>query len=162
MGRRRYIVQQRIHLLRVNGNITDVRILVQKDENGLWTVTGKACRVGRLGSITSNISGGGCGHRVPHVLARHFSDPQVRTRIIQEIDYLALEAARVLENDISSIGELGIDIGIDTHGKLWFIEANLKPARKVFILIGAKSTRRASVMKPMQYSRYLAGFRPER
>ena len=161
MGSRRYIVQQQIDLLRVHGNISDVRVLVQKDDSGQWKITGKACRVGRTGSITSNISGGGSGHKLPEVLSHYFAQGGVRS-ILQEIDYLALEAARMLEKDTGSIGELGIDIGIDTHGRIWFIEANLKPARKVFILIGEKSTRQASVMNPMLYSRYLAGFSPER
>ena len=74
------------------------------------------------------------------------------------MDQLAVQVARALENETGAIGELGIDIGIDVNGKVWFIEANLKPARRVFILIGEPSTRRMSVRKPMLYARHLAGF----
>jgi len=162
MGKRSYIVQRRIDLLRVDGNIVDVRILVQKDHTGQWLITGKACRIGRRGSITTNISSGGSASKVEKVLARNFSDPIQRERILTDINYLALEVAQALEVNPSSMGELGIDIGIDQSGKLWFIEANLRPARQVFILIGEPATRIRSVQRPLLYARYLAGFSQER
>lgn len=162
MGKRRYIVQRRINLVRMNGKIVDVRVLVQKENAGKWSVTGKACRIGRNGSITSNISAGGSGEKVPAVLARNFTDPIQRERIMTELDHVALEAAQALESNISNIGELGIDIGIDRNGQLWFIEANLRPARHVFNLIGEPATRRKSVQRPLLYARYLAGFSQER
>lgn len=158
MGHRSYIVQRRIHLLRVNGNIADVRVLVQKDNTGDWSITGKAFRIGKRGSITSNISGGGSGQKIPAVLNRYFPDPVTRDRIVDEINYLAIEAAQELERNIPSIGEMGVDIGIDMNGKIWFIEANLKPARQVFVMIGEKNTRQMAVSKPLLYARYLANF----
>jgi glutathione synthase/RimK-type ligase-like ATP-grasp enzyme len=161
MNDRSYIVQRRIKLLKVGGKIADVRVLVQKDDTGQWSVTGKAVRIGKRGSITSNISGGGSGQRLPVVLSQHFLDPLTRDRIVSEINYLAIESAKELEASIADIGELGIDIGIDTNGRVWFIEANLKPARHVFVLIGELSTRKMAVVKPLLYSRYLANFSQE-
>ncbi len=162
MGKQDYIVQQRINLLRVDGNLVDVRILVQKDHTGKWLITGKACRIGRRGSITSNIFSGGSASKVEKVLVKKFSDPIQRERILTEINYLSIEAARALEASTSSMGELGIDIGIDNTGKIWFIEANLRPARQVFTLIGEPATRLRSVQRPLLYARYLAGFSQER
>ncbi|PKM76838.1 MAG: hypothetical protein CVU90_10455 [Firmicutes bacterium HGW-Firmicutes-15] len=162
MEKRGYIVQQRINLLRVDGNIVDVRILVQKDHAGQWLITGKACRIGRRGSITSNICSGGSASKVEKVLGRSFSDPIQIERILTEMDNLAIESAQALEADTSSMGELGIDIGIDNTGKLWFIEANLRPARQIFTLIGESATRIRSVQRPLLYARYLAGFSQER
>ena len=161
MNNRSYIVQQRINLLRVGGKIADVRVLVQKDNTGQWSITGKACRIGKRGSITSNISGGGSAEKLSVILSRYFPDPLTRDRIVGEINYLAIETAQELEANSADIGELGIDIGIDSSGKIWFIEANLKPARKVFLMLGEKSTRRMSVVKPLLYARYLANFSQE-
>lgn len=159
MGNQTYIVQNQINLLRSEGNILDVRVLVQKDDTGNFTVTGKACRVGKPGSITSNISAGGHGSKLNLVLARNFSEPKQRQSIIDEIDMVACEAAKVLEASASGpIGELGIDIGIDRSGKIWFIEANLRPARKLFSMIGESEVRMNSIIKPLLYCRYAAGF----
>lgn len=157
MGNKTYIVQERIPLLKNQGNIIDVRILVQKDENGVWQVTGKACRIGRSGSITSNISSGGRGRKVSQVLSVHFPEDKART-IMDELDQLGLMVASAMEKGHDPMGEMGIDIGIDIDGKLWFIETNLRPARQVFSLIGDQKTRLTSVRRPMLYSRYLAGF----
>jgi glutathione synthase/RimK-type ligase-like ATP-grasp enzyme len=157
-----YIVQKNINLLQVNEHLVDIRVMVQKDHTGEWSVTGKACRIGRRGAITSNISAGGSGSKVSAVLEQKFNDPVTRERIIGEIDFLALEVAQSLETCTTSIGELGIDIGVDNDGCIWFIEANLKPARHVFVIIGENATRRQSVQKPMLYARYLAGFSQER
>lgn len=161
MGNRRYIMQKQINLLRSNGNIIDVRILVQKNHSGIWDVTGMACRVGKHGSITSNISSGGSGRKVESVLRKSFTDEEQVKSIIGNVRFVAIEAAKTLESAIGTAGEMGVDIGIDKSGKAWFIEANLRPARQVFILIGEKKTRQKSVEQPLLYSRYLAGFNQE-
>ena len=158
MGSQSYIVQQQINLLKIQGGLVDMRVMVQKNESNHWAVTGKVCRIGKSGSITSNISSGGSACEVNKLLALRFTDPQDVVRISEEIDYLALQAALCIEKHYSPIGELGIDIGLDQDGRLWFIEANLKPARKVFSLIGASQTRLLSVQRPLLYARYLAGF----
>jgi len=162
MGNRSYIVQRGINLLKVDGNIADVRVLVQKDHTGQPLITGKAFRIGKKSSITSNISGGGTGERLQVVLKRCFPDILVREKILQDINCLALKVTQVLEENTSAIGELGIDIGIDIKGKVWFIEANPKPARRVFNLIGEMSTRKMSIQRPLLYAYFLAGFSQER
>lgn len=158
MGNRSYIIQKQINLLKTDGNIIDVRILVQKNQLGKWENTGIACRVGKRGSITSNISSGGSGRKLESVLRRHFEDENTRAKILQEIHFLAIEAAVTLEKVIGQSGEMGVDIGIDKDGKVWFIETNLRPARHIFLLIGEQETRLKSVEMPMLYLRYLAGF----
>lgn len=158
MGNRTYIAQKQIQLLETEGHITDVRVLVQKDHFGQWGITGMACRMGRQGSITSNISSGGSGSRLSTVLQLHFNSQQQQEQIEQEIRYVALESARTLEKAMGPAGEMGIDVGIDQWGKIWFIEANMRPARRIFNLIGEPATRLKSVYNPMLYSRYLAGF----
>lgn len=158
MGNKTYIIQKQINLLQSEGNLVDVRILTQKDDTGSWGITGMACRVGRKGSITSNISAGGHGKHLETVLKSKFPSEEQRIKITEELEYLALEAAKTLEESIGPSGEMGIDIGVDKNGRIWFIEANLRPARQVFSLIGEKQTRKHSVEKPMLYSRYLAGF----
>jgi glutathione synthase/RimK-type ligase-like ATP-grasp enzyme len=158
MGKLTYIIQQEIKLLKNQGSVVDMRVMVQKNERGKWGVSGKAFRIGKTGGITSNLSNGGKACEIQGILAQHFHDPLEVERIVREVDFLALAAAQSIEKYRFPIGELGIDIGVDQDGRIWFIEANLKPARKVFSLIGDQETRLLTVQRPILFARYLAGF----
>jgi len=158
MAGRNYLIQKEINLLRYEGGIVDTRVMVQKDHNGKWEMTGMACRVGKLGAITSNISSGGSGKKVETVLNYNFSDSKQINQIIETMIFVCITAAQNIEEYLGSCGEMGIDIGVDRYGEVWFIEANLRPARYVFSLIGEKQTRLKSVETPLLYARYLAGF----
>ncbi len=152
-----FIVQQQIDLLRVNQCVADVRVVVQKNQYNQWQVTGKAFRIGHRGSITSNISAGGYAQSVSKILNDLF--PSLRARNIEEkIDEVSLMAARYLEEGIGPTGEFGVDIGVDKNGEIWFIEANLKPGRQVFVLLGDLDGRKRSLRGPLLYARWLAGF----
>ncbi len=158
MEGRSYLVQKEINLLRYEGGIVDIRVMVQKEHNGRWGVTGMACRVGKPGAITSNISGGGSAIRVETVLRKVFSGSKQINQIIETIIFVAINAAVSVEEYLGNCGEAGVDIGVDKCGKVWFIEANLRPARHVFTLIGETETREKSIETPLLYARYLAGF----
>lgn len=158
MGKRAFLIQEPINLLTLNGHIADVRVIVQKNHTGRWLITGMGCRMGAKGSITSNISAGGQGYKLSTVLERHFPKKEQQAQIEQDIRFIALESAQVLEKSIGTAGEMGIDLGIDIHGKVWFIEANLRPARSLFRLIEEPDMRQQSIINPLLYSRYLAGF----
>lgn len=153
-----YLVQKEINLLCYEGGIVDIRVMVQKDHNGKWEVTGMACRVAKPGAITSNISGGGSGMRVETVLSKVFFSKKQVTEIIETINDVAITAVKNVEDYLGNCGEAGVDIGVDKFGKVWFIEANLRPARRVFSLIGETETRQKSIETPLLYARYLAGF----
>ncbi|MGI5912611.1 MAG: YheC/YheD family protein [Syntrophomonadaceae bacterium] len=158
MGKRSYIIQKEISLIRYEGGIADIRVMVQKNYEGSWKVTGMACRVGKQNSITSNISGGGSAKKVETVLSKTFSNSKYINRILETIVSVSISAAQSLEKHLGNCGEFGVDIGVDRYGKVWFIEANLRPARHVFSLIGESQTRLKSVETPLLYARYLAGF----
>lgn len=59
IGSRRYIIQPFLHLTNSKGQPFDVRVLMQKNGLGRWTLTGMAVRLGNQGSLTSNLHGGG-------------------------------------------------------------------------------------------------------
>ncbi len=161
MSGQTHIVQQQIRLLRVENRVADVRVVVQKNRFNHWQVTGKAFRIGYNGSITSNISSGGYAQPVKRVLNLIFSVPQAEA-LVEKIDWLALQTAQKLEENMGSIGEFGIDIGVDTDGRVWLIEANLKPGRQVFSLLNDPEGRQRSVRMPLLYARFLAGFEAEK
>ncbi|UFJ59728.1 YheC/YheD family protein [Brevibacillus sedimenti] len=151
---RTFLVQPYLSLHAPDGTPFDVRVLVQKNGLGTWEITGKAVRLGDKRSITSNLHGGGKAVPLGPFLAQHYQ-PEVQTRIEQEIDRLATELPPYLEKVHGRLVELGIDVGIDTAGNVWIIEVNSRPGRTVFRLIDDPKARLRSIAHPVRYARYL-------
>ncbi|MGE5390689.1 MAG: YheC/YheD family protein [Deltaproteobacteria bacterium] len=135
----------------------DLRVMVQKDRYNEWHVSGIAVRMGARGRITTNLATRGQAERLEKTLGDLGWTYERITMINEGIEILALEIARTLDRHAQHLGELGLDFIIDTRGKIWFLEANPKPARKVFTIIDAEMRRRA-VSRPMEYACWLAGF----
>ncbi|OGX68319.1 MAG: hypothetical protein A2189_00140 [Paenibacillus sp. RIFOXYA1_FULL_44_5] len=136
------------------GRTYDVRILVQKNNIGLWQLTGMAARIGKLGSITSNLHGGGSAYELLPVLQKQFEDKQAG-EIMKSLSQLAMRIPLILEQYHGRLAELGIDIGIDPFGKLWIIEVNSKPGHSSFSHFSDPSVSRSSISNPIHYAGYL-------
>lgn len=157
-----YIVQPDLNLLRINGRVCDVRVLVQKDADGAWHVTGVAVRAGAPGSVVSNLHGGGRSMRLEGVLQRALgADESIVDQLREQIERLALRIAEVLSRSTSCLGELGVDLGVDKKGKIWIIEANSRTGRAVFRRCGKKEAARLADRRPLLFAMYLAGFTTE-
>ncbi|MBM4764106.1 YheC/YheD family protein [Bacillus sp. B15-48] len=125
----RMIVQQGIHLLRVDGRIVDFRVHTNKNERGEWQVTAIAAKIGGQGSATTHISNGGEVMILEEVFA---NEEEVQT-YREMLSNTSLYLSKILEKHVEGIiGEIGFDLGIDKNGKLWMFEANSKPGRSIF------------------------------
>lgn len=153
-GRRRFIIQPFLKLRNRNGDPYDIRSLVQKNERGLWSTTGIAARQGADQGLTSNLHGGGTAYPALSYLASDFGEEKA-SRIIRTIRDLSAQLPSLLEEGFGRLGELGIDFGVDTSGRVWILEVNSKPGRRAFILTGDGHAARLSVEHPIQYARYL-------
>jgi len=153
-GNRRFIIQPFLKLLNRKGNPYDLRSLVQKNDRGLWSITGIAVRQGAEDGLTSNLHGGGTAYPALPYLASDFGDEKAG-QIIRTIRHLSVQLPPLLEEGFGRLGELGIDFGVDTQGQLWILEVNSKPGRRAFTLTGDARAARLSVEHPIQYARYL-------
>ncbi|MFF3924428.1 YheC/YheD family endospore coat-associated protein [Paenibacillus lactis] len=153
-GRRRFIIQPYLQLHNQDGNPFDVRSLVQKNDRGIWSITGIAVRQGAEQGMTSNLHGGGTAYPALPYLISEFGEEKVRA-IMDTIRNLSARIPPLLEEGFGRLGELGIDFGVDTRGKVWILEANSKPGRRAFVLTGDSKAARRSVEHPIQYARYL-------
>lgn len=154
--RKRYIMQPDLGLATVGGSPFDVRILMQKDGTGTWKRTKIYVRVAPKGRLTSNLSRGGTAMGLGWVLRSRFG--RARRRVRASIDQAARDIVHALDEVFETpLGELGLDLGIDRRGRVWLIEVNAKPFRKVFDA-GPKRRVFLSFRRPMAYARYLAGF----
>ncbi|HOQ10303.1 MAG TPA: YheC/YheD family protein [Syntrophomonadaceae bacterium] len=152
---RQLIIQQAIQ---VSGKPHfDFRLLIQKDRRNTWSVTGIAARIGASSKITTNLHTGGQAVSLSQILSSRGFSWQQTAAIKEEMEMLALQIAECLSRRIPLLGELGLDFIVDSRGKVWFLEANPKPARASFGQID-KNLRHLTILKPMEYACYLAGF----
>ncbi|ANE48455.1 hypothetical protein SY83_21655 [Paenibacillus swuensis] len=154
MGTRRYLIQEYLKLTTTEGEPYDIRSLVQKDGGGNWRTTGMAVRKGKQGSITSNLAGGGHAEEVIPFLSNQFDQEQADT-ILTVLNHLSSTIPEALEQQHGRLAELGIDLGVDTQGRVWILEVNSKPGRSVFTQLNDLNARKNSVKYPIQYARYL-------
>ena len=150
----KYLVQQGINLQLANGRVHDYRILVQKNNEGNWTVSGVAGRVGAVNSVTANLHGGGTAVPMDELI-QLFVDSRVNKEALNEqLTEMAIELSKYLENTAGALYELAIDIAIDKNGKIWIIEINPKPAREVFRELGDRHTYLNAIKRPLEYAKY--------
>ncbi|MFU1798017.1 YheC/YheD family protein [Paenibacillus azoreducens] len=153
-GQRGYIIQPFLHLYSRKGRSFDIRVLMQKNEKGLWMQTGIAVREGAAGSMTSNLHGGGKALPVLPYLSGQFGADQTE-RITGVLRQLSEMIPPILESHFGRLGELGIDFGIDTNGDIWLLEVNSKPGRTSIRQAGDPVSAVLASENPLRYARYL-------
>ncbi len=149
-GSKEYIMQQGIELARFKERAYDLRTLVQKTSQGNWSVTGIGARVAGKLSITTHVPRGGYIDN-PRKLLTHAFGRVEALRILKRTKLAALTIAKRIE--ISSgyqLGEMSMDLGVDTMGRIWFFEANSKPMK-----FDEPDIRKKSLQRIVEYSLFL-------
>ncbi|MDQ1910040.1 YheC/YheD family protein [Paenibacillus sp. GD4] len=124
-----YIMQQGIDLSSYRQRPFDLRVLVQKNGKGLWSIAGVGARLAGKSSITTHVPRGGSIDDPAKLLASTFGAAGSK-RIIVSARRSALLIAKQIEKASGSVlGEMSMDLGVDTDGRLWFFEANSKPMK---------------------------------
>nr|WP_154118189.1 YheC/YheD family protein [Paenibacillus monticola] len=151
----RFLVQQGIPLRLSSGRFHDYRMLVQKNGNGVWELTGMAGRVGAARSVTSNLHGGGHAVRAEILLKQWLGSEEKTEKVMKTAEKLGLEAAAFLEDSFGALCELALDLAIDREGSIYVLEVNPKPAREVFARSGDSSTYRKALVRPLEYALWM-------
>ncbi|MUT64449.1 YheC/YheD family protein [Paenibacillus sp. NEAU-GSW1] len=151
----RYLVQQGLQLKLPNGRVHDYRMLVQKNGEGLWQVTGCAGRVGAAGSVTSNLHGGGHAISMKTLLKQWLGSEERAAEVTAEAEQFGVGVAQYLEVCYGRLCELALDLAIDQKGHIWMLEVNPKPAREVFVQAGEKEIYRTAIIRPLEYALWL-------
>ncbi|WP_159881607.1 YheC/YheD family endospore coat-associated protein [Paenibacillus puerhi] len=129
VGSRDYIVQQGISLSSYKRRPFDLRVLVQKNYKGIWTVAGIGARLAGKSSITTHVPRGGSIDDPSKLLAHAFGQTEGK-KIIRTAKQAALRIARQVETASGhTLGEMSMDLGVDSVGHIWFFEANSKPMK---------------------------------
>lgn len=148
-----FILQQGLALDLAGALSVDLRLLLQKDRRGEWSVTGLGARRAAAGRFTANLHTGGEGVPLDAVVTEAGVEAQ---SVSDQAARLGLQIARGLESACGPLGELGIDFGLERSGRLWLIEENARPGRALFGQIGPPDLAESTYRRPLEYARYLA------
>lgn len=152
IGSSAYIVQPCLCLTDHMGTPYDIRALMQKDENGRWSLTGAALREGSTGGVTANLHGGGAAREAKGALAKLFG-PDRAARLLERIERLSGQAVLNLESRFGRFAELGLDFGIEPDGRIWLLEANAKPGRASFA--ADRALAQLAAERPLRYAKLI-------
>lgn len=123
------LVQQGIYLIRSEKKPIDFRIHTNKNKEGKWEVTAIAAKIAGSGSVTTHMNNGGMVKSLEELEDLELTPAMIRKKLTES----ALLISNAIEKQLEGIvGEIGFDLGIDKHGKVWLFEANSKPGRSIF------------------------------
>lgn len=154
----RYVVQQGIRLVEIDNCPIDFRFHMHKDGNNKWVVAGIGAKKAGRGSVTTHIKNGGSLMTPEQALSRAFGDKS--QEILGNAKQVAVRLSEAIERNYAhTLGELGLDIGIDRDANIWMFEANAKPGRSIFKHPALKEQGRASIEFILDHCLYLSKFR---
>jgi hypothetical protein len=147
------IIQERIALAESKGGIFDLRVSVQKNEQGTWQVSGIVGKVAKEGSYLTNVAKGGSCHPLDTLLE---DLPHLNVeKVTKDIEILAIKVARQLERELLDLADIGLDIGITSDGFPMFIECNCRDLRYSFRNANLIDEWRKTHETPVGYASYL-------
>ncbi|MDQ6598484.1 YheC/YheD family endospore coat-associated protein [Bacillus salipaludis] len=121
-----HLVQKYISSQTESGHVFDFRLHVQKNREGKWVITSIYPRIGRLGTITSNMGSGGYSTYQDTFLKMEFGDSWYDIK--RYLEQFAISFSNHFDSLYEvPLDELGIDVGIDENQKLWLFEVNWRP-----------------------------------
>lgn len=154
----RYLIQQGLTLIEIGGRPVDFRALTQKNASGKWVVTSIVGRIAGSQHYVSNLARGGTLSTVREAVARSNMAPGARKDVSARLHKAALDISKGVDERIPAhFGELGVDLALDTSGRVWLLEVNSKPSKNDNTPLNEGKIR-PSVRMMIQYARYLAGF----
>ncbi|MFS1512950.1 YheC/YheD family protein [Chengkuizengella sp. SCS-71B] len=127
-----YIIQKGIALLKYKKRLMDLRIMVQKNLNNKWEVTGSAARIAPKNKIVTNVSSGGITVDFNTMLEHFYEDETEQKEFLEYLHQLCLEIVKQLQKYNPNLKEIGVDIGLDKKMHPWILEVNTKPDPRVF------------------------------
>lgn len=133
------VVQKFIESKTEQGSPFDIRIHVLKNAKAEWNIANIYPRLGKVGGVTSNLSGGGSTTSWITFFKDQFSDYEFAL-VNEEIRNFALLFADFFEEALQTpLNEIAIDIGIDRETvQVFLFEANVnKPGSRNHVLEAA-------------------------
>ena len=152
VGKQTYLIQEAIILAMHQGRPYDLRVSVQRGAKGKWQVNGIAGKVAAKGRQVTNLGIGGEAWACELLFQRSGFQPQ---RMKEAVEQLSLKLAETLGNRLPHMADIGLDIGVDLTGHIWFIEANGRDQRYEFKQLKMDDSFYKTYETPLLYAKYL-------
>ncbi|XEC96451.1 YheC/YheD family protein [Paenibacillus tarimensis] len=154
----RYVIQQGIRLVEIDGCPIDFRFHMNKNGKNEWVPAGIGAKKAGRGSVTTHIKNGGSLMTPEQALSRAFGDRA--SEVLDKAKRVSVKLCEAIERNFPHmLGELGLDIGIDKDGEVYMFEANAKPGRSIFKHPSLKEQGRLSLNYILEHCLYLSSFR---
>lgn len=156
----RYQIQQGLQLIEIQRRPVDFRALVQKNATGAWGLTSIVARTAGSQHFVSNLARGGTLSPVKDAVAKSNLSTAAKKDAAVRLQRAALEIAKGVDKYIPAhFAELGIDLALDTSGRVWLLEVNSKPSKNDNTPLNSTDQKiRPSVRLMLQYARHITGF----
>jgi hypothetical protein len=152
VGGRKYLVQEAIPLAKYRGRPYDIRVSVQRGAQGEWQISGMVGKVARRGSHVTNVARGGHVKSCETLFRSSMNSPK---QAMSSVKKLSLDITRFLGSQLPNLADVGLDIGVDSSGKPYFIEMNGRDQRYSFRKAGMHNAFRRTYENPLQYAKYV-------
>ncbi|MBW5447705.1 YheC/YheD family protein [Cohnella sp. CFH 77786] len=146
-----YLVQKGIRTLRYQGRPFDFRIMVQKNEQREWEVTGIVGRVAPPNRIVTNRSQGGTCMPARKVLRPSMKKSEIGP-YVDHLYRLSRRIGRQFRKSYPNVWQLGVDIAVSRKLKPWILEVNTSPAVTPFLMLSNRSMYRR-IARLVQWNR---------
>ncbi|RNA66808.1 YheC/YheD family protein [Alteribacter keqinensis] len=155
--KRRYLIQQSVPLM-YEGKPVDYRVIIQKGRNRNWTETGVVAKVGKRGVIVTNhvslISSGTEVMKMSLNLSKKEAEA-LYSRMVER----CIEACEAVEDKLGHLGDVGLDVIIDSERNIWILEMNALHNHLILAYQDHDPELQIKVLtKPLEYARSLSGF----
>lgn len=124
---RSYVLQKGIQLSKTNGKPFDIRVMVQKTDKGRWESTAIFTKIGSKGKVATNYNQGGKVGYLNQTMSGAGFNLNTTKRIEAELKQLGVKVAKNFDHHKDGFRELGLDVALDSSGKLWILEVNTRP-----------------------------------
>ncbi|MFJ7639009.1 YheC/YheD family protein [Peribacillus sp. NPDC097206] len=148
-----YLCQPYLELSNQKNEPFDLRILLQKNEKNQWLERGRGIRLGKQDHITSNLTTGGEALSLEDFMKKN--PDSIPVTVEQTIQHILRTLPVETEGAFQRLFELGIDLGIDKAGKIWILDINSKPGRKIIQTLQPESMKEI-YQAPFKYCQYLS------
>jgi hypothetical protein len=154
VGRRKYIVQSEISMKKLNKDLFDIRMILQKDNSGQWGITTAFSRITPYRSIiTNNMYKKKFLHEL---LSDLLYSQEKQKQITKNLYETSIKTALALEQSLGHLGEISVDFTITDQDEIKIIEVNGKPSKALIDELNDENIINLFYSKPIEYLTFLA------